>query len=64
MNKSEAVQAMKEGKKLTHRWFSNEEWITDKDGAFEFEDGCRCGYEEFFEDRDSGSWQTGWSLYK
>ena len=28
MSKEEAIQAMKEGKKVTHRFFSSDEWMT------------------------------------
>ena len=27
MSKEEAIQAMKEGKKVTHRFFSSDEWM-------------------------------------
>ena len=32
MTKQEAIQAMREGKKVTHRWFSPNEWMTIKAG--------------------------------
>ena len=62
MTKDKAIEAMKDGKKVSHRWFSPDEWMIDKDGMFEFEDGCRCGYKEFFSDRDDSSWLVGWKI--
>ena len=32
MSKEEAIQAMKEGKKVTHRFFSSDEWMTIENG--------------------------------
>jgi len=39
MNKQEAIEAMKAGKKVTHRYFSSDEWMTIKDGKIETEEG-------------------------
>ena len=32
MTKQEAIQAMREGKKASHRYFSSDEWMTIKGG--------------------------------
>lgn len=43
MNKEEAFKAMKEGKKVSHKYFNSKEWMTlTKDGLIEFEDGVVC----------------------
>ena len=39
MSKEEAIQAMKEGKKVTHRFFSSDEWMTIENGFLLLEDG-------------------------
>jgi len=63
MNKYEAVKAMAEGQKLTHIWFSPEEWVTIKQARFLFEDGCRCTIKEFWSSRTHPDWNEGWSLW-
>jgi len=41
MTKEEAIQALNEGKKVTHRYFSDDEWVEKlADGRYRFEDGC------------------------
>lgn len=43
MTKQEAITAMREGKKVTHRYFSSNEWMTfDNDGKILLEDGVKC----------------------
>lgn len=66
MNKQEAIEAMLEGKKLTHRYFTNEEWISMKDeDTMIDENGYTWHPDIFWKDRESGDmWDTGWSLYK
>lgn len=34
MTKQEAIQAMREGKKVTHRYFSSDEWMGIKGEMF------------------------------
>ena len=63
MNKDKALELMRKGEKLTHQWFSSDEWITEKDGILEFEDGCKCDHKLFWQDRDDASWTYGWSLF-
>ncbi len=66
MTKQEAIEQMKQGKKLTHRSFSNNEFITsDKTGLYyTFEDGVRCCFPEFWKWRLSESWSEGWEIFK
>jgi len=47
MTKQEAIAAMKQGIKITHRGYSSDEWSTMKEGYVLFEDGCRCTPHEF-----------------
>jgi hypothetical protein len=43
MNKREAIQWMLRGARLTHKYFSSDEWVTiGEDGLIELEDGVRC----------------------
>lgn len=42
MTKEEAIRAMSEGKKVRHRYFSKDEWVTiNSSGLYEFEDGVK-----------------------
>ena len=64
MDKAEAIQQMKLGKKLTHRYFSDDEWVTiDKHGQILLEDGVTCSQYEFWNHRKQDWWNDGWSLF-
>jgi len=65
MTKIEALAVCRSGQRITHRWFSPDEWVEYKDGQFYTEDGCRMGQEsgEFWRIRTGGSWETDWSLF-
>lgn len=66
MNKKEAIKAMQAGEKITHTYFSPEEWMTiDNDGKILLEDGVRCSRSEFFNKERSGpDWEEGYSIWK
>jgi len=66
MTKQEAVNAMREGKKVTHRFFSPEEWMTllPNSNRILLEDGVQVHLFEFFEIRDSSLWDEGYSLFE
>lgn len=64
MNKKEAINEMRNGKKVTHRWFSKNEWMTIEKGRILLEDGVRCDIDEFFSYRDNESWDNDYSIYK
>jgi len=63
MSKSEAIQAMREGKKVTHRYFSNDEWITMRGNIILMEQGQECWASEFWRDREGEHWETDWEIY-
>lgn len=63
MTKLEALKAMQEGKKVTHRFFSPNEWMTIDNGKILLEDGVRCTIEEFFHFRSDNLWENGFELY-
>ena len=66
MNKQEAIQAMQEGRVVTHKHFSSDETIKEAPNStsadYEFEDGCLCSFNEFWQFRDDESWSDGWSV--
>ena len=63
MNKQEAILAMQEGKKVTHRYFGANEWITMKDGMIVLEDGVICPPEVFWQWRTDTCWDSGYELF-
>jgi len=62
MIKKEAIKALKEGKTLTHRYFTDEESMKQTGHLFEFEDGILCEPKEFWAFRDDECWETDWSI--
>lgn len=63
MSKEEAIQAMQEGKKVKHSYFSKDEWMTMQGNRIILEDGCSCWAHEFWADRKGFGWSDGYSLY-
>jgi hypothetical protein len=64
MTKTEAIKAMKEGKKVTHTLFMSDEWMTIKNNVFVFEDGTTCQMEMFWKDRVDTVWQYGYTIFE
>ena len=63
MNKQEAILAMQEGKKVVHRYFSPNEWMTMKEGMIVLEDGVICPPKEFWQWRIDPVWNDGYELF-
>jgi len=60
---NEAMIAMKEGKKVRHRFFANDEWMMrTEDGKYLFEDGVKCSFLMFWMDRTGEEWNDDWSI--
>lgn len=64
MTQQEAIAAMKQGKKVTHRYFSSDEWVTLQNGKLVTEDGCIHNWTMFWTIRSSEYWETDWSLFE
>ena len=65
MTKEEAIQEMKQGKKVSHRYFDDNEWMTiDEDGMYLLEDGARCTPLEFWLYRPGDYWKDGYFLFE
>lgn len=64
MTKAEMLVALKKGKKVTHKNFSEDEYMCIKDGMLVFEDGVTITLEEFWIGRNSYDWLTDWEIYK
>ena len=63
MNKQEAILAMQEGKKVTHLYFSPNEWMTMKEGMIVLEDGVIYPPKEFWQWRTDRGWNDGYELF-
>jgi hypothetical protein len=64
MKKAEAIEQLKKGKKLTHRYFSFDEWMVLNGLVLTFEDGVKITLDEFFRDRLGNGWEDGYSIFE
>ncbi len=60
MSKDEAIQALMSGKKVRHRYFSDDESVSIVDGKYKFEDGVAMSEFEFWQLRPDECWLTDW----
>ena len=63
MTRTEAIAEMKKGNKVTHIFFSDNEWMTMEDEKIVTEEGYRHRPYEFWSYRQLESWEDGYSLY-
>jgi hypothetical protein len=73
MTRDEAIEAMKKGWKVTHEYFTPEEWITMRGEKILLEDGVECTQEEFWAGRipdfsfihelNKSPFETGWTKW-
>jgi len=65
MTRFEAAQALIKGKKLTHRYFTPDEWVKGNgDGTYLLEDGYTCTAAEFWKFRQQEFFNDGWKIFK
>lgn len=66
MTKQEAIEAMKKGEKVTHRYFTSDEWVkTNQDATlYILEDGVECSPLEFWMWRTDIAWNSDWEIFK
>jgi len=67
MTKDEMLTALNEGKKVTHRYFTDEEWmmlIDPIDNIYLFEDGVKIPAHEFWANRRDMDWMEDWEIFK
>jgi hypothetical protein len=64
MTRAEAIKAMREGKKVTHKYFSPDEWATLDNGKILLEDGVRCSPQEFWSYRMTELFNDSWEIFK
>ena len=64
MTKNEALIALANAKKITHRFFTPEEWMIQiHSDLYAFEDGCKCTPSRFWGSRSDEVWDDGWSIF-
>ena len=63
LSKSEAIELMKQGKRVTHIYFLPDEWITMRGNIIYMELGQDIWATSFWLHRTDPSWETDWSLY-
>jgi len=64
MNKQQAIDAMLQGKKVTHRFFTDDEWVTmNEQGEIVSEDGVNHGL-YFWKLRSHADWETDWNIHE
>jgi hypothetical protein len=64
LTKQEAIQSMKEGKRVTHFFFSDNEWMTMDGDKIVTEEGYRHDANEFWSYRTGSQWDSGYSILK
>lgn len=64
MVKADAILLMIKGTKITHRYFSENEWMVIEDDLIILEDWVQCTPHDFWEYRQSESWDDGYSVYE
>ncbi len=63
MTKNEAKVAMQSGKKVRHRFFTDDEHITmNKAGKIVSDEGYEWDEQEFFSYITSKAWDTDWEI--
>ncbi len=63
MTKQEMLKALQEGKKVRHRYFSDDEWMMRRaDGNYMFEDGVSCSAGLFWADRSGEQYNADWEI--
>jgi len=66
MTREEAISICRSGKKITHEYFSDDEFVEYSGGQFFTEDGYPMGqlWNEFWTIRTGGCWENGWSIFE
>lgn len=62
MTKDEAIKAMESGKKVRHKYFFDDEWMTLSNGMILFEDTVTVRPEIFWLGKNSIGWQDGYEV--
>lgn len=64
MNRAEAKKAIEAGKKVTHEYFTPEEWVTYYGNhVYIMEDGVTVHEALFWHDRQAECFEEGWEIF-
>jgi hypothetical protein len=63
MTRDEALKELKSGKKITHTYFTSDEYLFQRADVIFTEEGYEVT-PEFWDLRSSKSWDEGWEIYK
>jgi hypothetical protein len=63
MTREEAKEQMRLGNKVTHEYFSPDEWISEKDGKVLTEEGYLHNTTMFWNYKTAVSFDNGWELF-
>lgn len=64
MTKHEAIELMRQGVKMTHKYFALEEWVyIGKDGNYVLEDGVESEPHEFWMNRKADYFNYDWEKW-
>tara|TARA_R110002096_G_C14628496_1_gene724694 strand:+ start:2504 stop:2704 length:201 start_codon:yes stop_codon:yes gene_type:complete len=63
MTRTEAIKELEQGRKITHRYFLDNEFLKMVDNQIVFEDGNQVNPNEFWKLRGSEVWEDGYSYY-
>lgn len=65
MTKAEAIVQMEKGIKMTHKYFTPEEWVyIGANGLYVLEDGVECTPSEFWKWRQNEYWNADWNFWQ
>lgn len=64
LTKPQAIDAMKAGKKVRHRHFGPDEWVSSNPQGtlYTFEDGVTCHHSEFWRWRTDPAFEKDWMI--
>ncbi len=63
MTRQQAIDAINQGNKITHRFFSPGEFICKSDGLYNDERGIQFEQQDFWDARTGPEWQDGWMIF-
>lgn len=64
MNKEDAIKALRSGKKISHKYFSSDEYIEQKEGFYYDEKGYQIDIESFWYYRRNDGFEDGFEIYE
>src|SRR5690242_10950527 len=64
MNREQAIKEMQQGIKMTHKYFTDDEWVTISGNEYVLEDGVRCSHRLFWLDRSGPNFDEGWEHWR